>query len=49
MAAAATLDGPFIWRIEAEGVEGEHQTMVVHRVKVTTTKRSERYPQKHLG
>jgi len=51
MAAAATLDGPFIWRIEAQGLEAEHQSMIVHRVKVTTstTKRSEWYPQKHLG
>lgn len=51
MAGAATLDGPFIWRIEAEGQEGVHQSMVVHRVKVTTstTKRSEWYPAYHLG
>ena len=51
MAGSATLDGPFIWRVEAEGKEGEHQSMVVHRVKVTTskTKRSEWYPAYHLG
>ncbi|MBT8036830.1 MAG: hypothetical protein KJO21_04735 [Verrucomicrobiae bacterium] len=51
MAGSATLDGPFIWRIEAEGNKGEHQSMVVHRVKVTTskTKRSEWYPREHLG
>ena len=51
MAGAATLDGPFIWRIEAEGKEGVHQSMVVHRVKVTTslTHRSEWYPRRHLG
>jgi len=51
MAGSATLDGPFIWRIEAEGKEGEHQSMVVHRIKVITseTKRSEWYPTNNLG
>ncbi len=51
MAGAATLDGPFIWRIEAEGVDGVHDSIVVHRLKVTTsaTKRSEWYPVRHLG
>ena len=51
MAGSATLDGPFIWRIEASGKKGVHQKMVVHRIKVTTskTKRSEWYPRKHLG
>lgn len=51
MAGSATLDGPFIWRIEAAGKDGVHQSMVVHRVKVTTskTKRSEWYPAYHLG
>ena len=51
MAGSATLDGPFIWRIEAEGKEGEHQSMVVHRLKVMTskTKRSEWYPNSDLG
>lgn len=51
MAGSATLDGPFIWRVTAEGNEGEHKSIVVHRVKVTTskTKRSEWYPVKHLG
>jgi len=51
MAGSATLDGPFIWRFEAEGLEGQHQSMIVHRVKVVTskTKRSDWYPQKHLG
>ncbi|MCP5536182.1 MAG: hypothetical protein H7A51_08085 [Akkermansiaceae bacterium] len=51
MAGSATLDGPFIWRVEAEGHEGVHQSMVVHRVKVITskTRRSEWYPANHLG
>lgn len=51
MAGSATLDGPFIWRVEADGNMGEHQSMVVHRVKVSTskTKRSEWYPREHLG
>lgn len=51
MAGSATLDGPFIWRVEAEGKEGEHKHMVVHRIKVITskTKRSEWYPQSYLG
>lgn len=50
-AGSATLDGPFIWRIEAEGEEGVHSSMVVHRIKVTTskTKRNEWYPREHLG
>jgi len=51
MAGSATLDGPFIWRVEAEGEEGLHLHMLVHRVKVLTskTKRSEWYPEEHLG
>lgn len=51
MAGSATLDGPFIWRIEAEGKEGEHESIVVHRVKVITSKtgRSEWYPRQQLG
>lgn len=51
MAGSATLDGPFIWRIEAEGKEGEHKSMVVHRIKVMTskTRRSEWYPRQELG
>jgi len=50
-AGSGTLDGPFIWRIEAEGQEGIHESLTVHRLKVTTekTKRSEWYPSKHLN
>jgi len=51
MAGSATLDGPFIWRIEAEGEQGIHQHIIVHRVKVLTSKtnRSEWYPEEHLS
>ena len=51
LAGSATLDGPFIWRVIAEGNEGEHLNLVVNRIKVTTTKtnRSEWYPAEHLG
>lgn len=51
MAGAATLDGPFRWRIEAEGRQGVHRSLKVHRVKVVTskTKRSEWYPGRYLG
>lgn len=38
MAASAKQKGPFAWRIEAEGVKGQHATMVVHRLKVETEK-----------
>lgn len=50
-AGSATLEGPFRWRIQAEGVEGVHTHMVVHRLKVETskTKRKEWYPSKKLG
>jgi len=50
-AGSGTLDGPFLWRIEATGDDGYHKTLTVHRVKVETinTKRSEWYPQKLLG
>lgn len=51
MAGSATLDGPFIWRIQAEGQKGLHQSMTVHRVHVSTskTRRSEWYPSQYLG
>lgn len=51
MAGSATLDGPFIWRIQGEGELGVHESMTVHRVKVITskTKRSEWYPSRYLG
>lgn len=50
-AGSAKLEGPFIWRIEAEGQTDEHTKLVVHRVKVETSKtnRKEWYPAKSLG
>lgn len=50
-AAVATLDGPFRWKIEAIGVDGVHESLVVHRVHThtTVTQRDEWYPSEHLG
>ena len=47
----ATLDGPFRWRIEAQGEAGKQEALVVHRLRTitSTTKRDEWYPEKHLG
>ena len=44
-------DGPFLWRIEALGQEGVHESLTVHKILVRTdkTKRSEPYPAKWLG
>lgn len=44
-------DGPFLWRIEALGQEGVHESLTVHQILVRTekTKRSEPYPAKWLG
>jgi hypothetical protein len=49
--AVANLDGPFRWRIEAEGKEGVHQAMYVQRLRTMTalTKRDEWFPEKWLG
>jgi len=46
-----TLDGPFLWRVEAEGQEGLHEWIRINKAKVTTetTKRSEPFPSRHLG
>lgn len=51
MIGKGTTDGPFIWRIEAEGQEGVQESLTVHRIKVATqlTKRSEWYPAQHLN
>jgi len=48
---AGVSDGPFLWRIEAEGEEGVHETLTVHRLQVTTEKtgRSEPFPGEWLG
>jgi hypothetical protein len=50
-AAVATFDGPFRWRLEAIGIPGSHESVVVHRIHTRTgkTKRDEWYPTKHLG
>jgi hypothetical protein len=50
-AAVATLDGPFRWRIEATGVDGKHESIILHRLKTRTSKtqREEWYPASHLG
>lgn len=50
-AAKATFDGPFSWRLEAIGKEGNHRSLVVHRIRTRTgaTNRDEWYPTAHLG
>ncbi|MGJ8696241.1 MAG: hypothetical protein ACSHYF_07975 [Verrucomicrobiaceae bacterium] len=50
-AGTGTLDGPFLWRVEAEGEEGVHEYLRVNKVRVSTkmTKRDEWYPRKFLG
>lgn len=49
--AAATLDGPFKWRIEATGVPDKHEWITIHRLRTKTsaTKRDEWYPTEYLG
>lgn len=46
-----TLDGPFLWRVEAEGLDGVHEWIRVNKARVTTetTRRSEPFPGQHLG
>ncbi len=48
--AVANLNGPFAWRIEAEGVEGVHEKFKVERIRTITseTKRDEWYPRQYL-
>ena len=50
-AGTGTLDGPFIWRVEAEGKEGVHEWLRLNEARVTTeaTKRSEPFPKTYLG
>ena len=45
-AGSGTLDGPFLWRIEAEGQSGVHDWIRVNEVRVRTalTNRRERFP-----
>jgi hypothetical protein len=49
--AIATMEGPFLWRVEAEGKTNEHRSLVIHRIKTMTekTKKSEWYPAGKLG
>lgn len=50
-AGSGTLDGPFLWRVEAEGDTGIHEWIRVNDVRVSTaiTKRRERFPPSLLG
>ncbi|WP_411846788.1 hypothetical protein AAFN60_04440 [Roseibacillus persicicus] len=50
-AATGETDGPFLWRIEARGEEGVHESMTIHslRTKTELTKRNEPFPAKWLG
>jgi hypothetical protein len=50
-AAVATLDGPFSWRLEAIGKSGEHNSLIIHRIRTRTSlsKRDEWYPASRLG
>lgn len=49
--ATGTSDGPFLWRIEATGEEGVHESLAVHQLRVKTSKtgRDEPFPSKWLG
>ncbi len=51
MAGTGSTDGPFLWRVEAEGKEGVHEWLRVNKVRVTTTttQRDEWYPTSKLG
>lgn len=50
-AGTGSTDGPFLWRVEAEGQEGVHEWLRVNEARVTTetTKRSEKFPKNLLG
>lgn len=50
-AATGETDGPFLWRIEARGEEGVHESLTVHSLRVETekTNRSEPFPGKWLN
>lgn len=50
-AAVATFDGPFSWRLEATGIAGEQESLVIHRIHTRTgkTKRDEWYPASYLN
>ena len=50
-AGSGTLDGPFLWRVEAEGQTDTHDWLRVNEVRVSTTltNRRERFPRSLLG
>ena len=50
-AATGETDGPFLWRIEARGEQGVHESLTVHSLHVKTemTNRSEPFPGKWLN
>lgn len=50
-AATGETDGPFLWRIEARGQEGVHESLTVHRLRVRTekTNRNEPFPGEWLN
>lgn len=50
-AALGETDGPFLWRIEARGEKGVHESLTVHslRVKTEKTNRSEPFPGEWLN
>lgn len=45
------IDGPFLWRIEARGEKGVHESLTVHSIQVKTekTNRSEPFPSEWLN
>ena len=49
--ASGETDGPFLWRIEARGQEGVHESLTVHslRVKTEKTNRNEPFPSEWLN
>ena len=46
-----TFDGPFKWRVEAYGQRGDHESLVLHRIRTKTEKtgRDEWFPVSELG
>jgi len=47
---AGSTDGPFIWRVEAEGEEGVHEKLWGNSISVKTgiNEKSEPFPKEHL-
>lgn len=50
-AGTSQLDGPFFWSFTAEGTEGEHLSMIVEGVQISTgkTRRNVQIPQSMVG